>query len=152
MKALLDTDVLLDVALAREPHAAQSAAVLRWAEAGGEAAVAWHTLSNCAYLLKGGGRPFLTRLLRMVEVAPTATADARRAIELPMADLEDAFQAAAALAWGADAIVTRNIRDFRRSPVRALTPAAFLQQTGAEQLAARGGTEPRLRPIPRRKP
>lgn len=150
MKVLLDTDVLLDVALAREPHAAQSTAVLRWAEAGGEAAVAWHTLSNCAYLLKGSGRPFLNRLLRMVEVAPAGTADARRAIELPMTDLEDALQAAAALAWGADAIVTRNIRDFRRSPVRALTPAAFLKQTGAGRLAALGGSEPRLR-SPRRR-
>ena len=46
VKALIDTDVLLDVALAREPHVQHSAAVLRWAEAGGKAAVAWHTLTN----------------------------------------------------------------------------------------------------------
>ena len=131
MRILLDTDILLDVALARAPHAAQSAAVLRWAEAGGEAAVAWHTLANCAYLLKGGGRAFLGQLLRLVAVAPAGTADAKRALDLPMTDLEDAFQAAAALAWGADAIVTRNIADFRRSPVRALTPAEFLKQAGA---------------------
>ncbi len=131
MRILIDTDVLLDVALAREPHAAQSAAVLRWAEAGGEAAVAWHTLANCAFLLKAGGRPFLSRLMRLIEVAPVATADARRALELPMTDLEDAFQAAAALACGADAIVTRNIADYRRSPVDALTPSAFLKRAGA---------------------
>lgn len=151
MRALLDTDVLLDVALAREPHAAHSAAVLRWAEEGAEAAVAWHTLANCAYLLKGDGRPFLTRLLRIVEVAPTGTADARRALELPMTDLEDALQAVAALAWGADAIVTRNVRDFRRSPVRALTPSVFLKQVGAEPLAALGGWESGLRSTPRRR-
>jgi len=131
VRILIDTDVLLDVALAREPHAAQSAAVLRWAEAGGEAAVAWHTLANCAFLLKAGGRPFLSRLMRLIEVAPVATADARRALELPMTDLEDAFQAAAALACGADAIVTRNIADYRRSPVDALTPSAFLKRAGA---------------------
>ncbi len=151
MRVLLDTDVLLDVALAREPHAMQSAAVLRWAEAGGEAVVAWHTLANCAYLLKGGGRIFLIRLLRMVEVAPTGTADARRALELPMTDLEDAFQAAAALAWRADVIVTRNVRDFRRSPVRALTPSVFLKQIGAERLAELGGSEPGLLSAPRRR-
>lgn len=131
MRALLDTDLLLDVALAREPHAHDSASVLRWAESGGTAAVAWHSLSNCAYLLKGGGRPFLKRLLRLVEVAPVATADARRALELPMADLEDAFQAAAALAWRADLIVTRNLIDYRRSPIRACSPAAFLKLVGA---------------------
>ena len=131
MRILVDTDVLLDVALNREPHAVQSTAVLRWAEAGGDAAVAWHSLANCAYLLKARGRLFLRELVQIVEVAPVATADARRALELPMADLEDAFQAAAALAWGADAIVTRNIADYRRSPVDALTPSAFLKQAGA---------------------
>lgn len=128
MRVLIDSDVLLDVALDRRPHADESAAVLRWAERGGDAAVAWHTLSNCAYLLKDDGRPFLTRLLRIVEVAPVSTGDARRALDLPMTDLEDALQAAAALAWDADAIVTRNTRDFRRSPVRALSPGMFLKQ------------------------
>lgn len=128
MRVLIDTDVLLDVALSREPFVAESAAVLRWAAAGGAAAVAWHSLTTCAYLLKSGGRDFLHALLRVVEVAPVATSDARRALALPMADTEDAFQAAAALAWHADGIVTRNIRDYRRSPVSALSPAAFLRQ------------------------
>jgi predicted nucleic acid-binding protein len=130
LRILIDTDVLLDVALAREPHAVQSATVLRWAEAGGDAAVAWHSLANCAYLLKNRGRAFLSELVEVVEVAPVSTADARRALELPMGDLEDAFQAAAALAWGADAIVTRNVADYRRSPVEALTPSAFLKRAG----------------------
>jgi sugar/nucleoside kinase (ribokinase family) len=128
MRALVDTDILLDVALAREPHAAASADVLRWAEAGGTAAVSWHSLTNCAYLLKGGGRPFLQRLLRLVDVAAVGKADARRALDLPITDIDDAFQAAAALAWAADVIVTRNLADYRRSPVRALPPAAFLKQ------------------------
>jgi predicted nucleic acid-binding protein len=127
VRILLDTDVLLDVALAREPFAIDSADVLRWAESGGAAAVAWHSLTNCAYLLKGGGRSFLERLLRLVEVAPVATADARGALDLPLSDVEDAFQAAAALAWRADVIVTRNVSDYRRSPVRALSPATFLK-------------------------
>ena len=56
------------------------------------------------------------------------TVDARRALALPMGDVEDAFQAAAAIAWQADFIVTRNTSDYRRSPVPALTPAAFLEQ------------------------
>ncbi|MBA2351835.1 MAG: PIN domain-containing protein, partial [Burkholderiales bacterium] len=64
-------------------------------------------------------------------VAPVATADARRALTLPVSNIEDAFQVASALAWGADTIVTRNVSDFRRSPVRALSPAAFLKQTAA---------------------
>ena len=95
MRILLDTDILLDVALAREPHLAASAAVLEWALIGGNAAVAWHTLTNCSYLLKGG-KSFLQKLLQIAEVVPVGDADARIALSLPMNDLEDAFQAAAA--------------------------------------------------------
>ena len=127
MKILIDSDVLLDVALAREPHLAASAAVLEWAEAGGDAAVAWHSLTNCSYLLKGG-RAFLKKLLEIVEVAPVETEDARNALRLPMSDVEDAFQAAAALAWKADFIITRNLSDYQKSPVPAIAPAAFLER------------------------
>ncbi len=127
MKILVDTDVLLDVALAREPHLAASADLLRWAEAHAAAAVSWHSLPNCAYLLKSGGRPFLERLLRIVQVAPVGTPDARRALHLPITDIEDAFQVATALAWQADFIITRNLRHYGNSPMPALSPAAFLQ-------------------------
>jgi len=126
MRILIDCDVLLDIALERAPHVTDSAAVLRWVQSGGIAAVAWHTLTNCSYILKGG-RPFLGKLLELVEVVSTGTAEARRALTLPMTDVEDAFQASAALAWGADFIITRNIADYRRSPVKAVTPTDFLK-------------------------
>ena len=127
MKVLLDNDILLDIALARVPHVQASADVLRWAEAGGSAAVAWHSLANCAYMLKNSARPFLENLLQLVTVAPVATLEAQRALALPMKDLEDAFQAAAALSWGADFIITRNLADYRHSPVPAIAPSAFLR-------------------------
>lgn len=126
MKVLVDTDVLLDVALAREPHLDASKRLLQWASDNGDAAIVWHSLANCAYLLKDGGRAFLEKLLTFVEVVPTGTAEARRDLDLPMTDLEDALQAAAALAFEADCIVTRNVKDYRHSPVPALLPKAFL--------------------------
>ncbi len=39
-----------------------------------------------------------------------------------MADFEDAVLAEAAHQSGAQAIITRNLKDFTRSPVRAYTP------------------------------
>lgn len=126
MKILIDTDVLLDVALAREPHAGPSAEVLRWAESSGTAAVAWHSLTNCAYLLKGSGRTFLDKLLQITRVAPAGDAEARRALRLPLRDLEVAFQIAAAIAWGAECIVTRNLTDYKNAPLRAVSPTTFL--------------------------
>lgn len=127
MRILVDTDVLLDVAMAREPHVSDSEEVFRWVAAGGCAAVAWHSLVNCAYFLKGG-RKFLSEVAQRFEVPETGRADALRALSLPMRDIEDAFQAAAALAWNADHIVTRNVRDYRNSPVPAVMPSGFLKR------------------------
>jgi hypothetical protein len=44
-----------------------------------------------------------------------------------MSDFEDALQAAAALAFGARCIVTRNTSDYRRSPVLAIAPAELIK-------------------------
>jgi predicted nucleic acid-binding protein len=66
-------------------------------------------------------------LLKIVQVAPVGDADARVALSLSMNDLEDAFQTAAALAWKADFIVTRNVVDYKKSSVKAVTPASFLK-------------------------
>jgi hypothetical protein len=128
MRALIDADVLLDIALQREPFAQDSGRVLDWAEAEPrQAAVAWHSLSNIFYLTGSSARGFLADLLQFVEVAPVGTPEARQALGFPMRDLEDAMLAAAALAFGASFVVTRNTRDFTGSPVPAISPTRFVQ-------------------------
>ena len=75
-------------------------------------------------------RQFIADLLEFVEVVRTGTADVRYALDLPMSDFEDALQAAAARACGARAIVTRNVRDFARSPIPAITPGVAFTGLG----------------------
>ena len=126
MRILIDTDILLDFALGREPFASASRTVIAWAEANpGHAAVAWHTLSNIAYLAPSAARAFLRGLLTFVEIPTTGTADAVKALQLPMRDLEDALQASAALSFHADFVVSRNAKDYRASPVPAITAEEF---------------------------
>jgi hypothetical protein len=72
-------------------------------------------------------RGFISELLQFVDIAPTAMHEAVQALGLPMADLEDAFQAAAAVSFGASYIITRNLTDYDGSPVRAISPAQFLE-------------------------
>ncbi len=128
MRILVDTDVLLDVALGRPAFRDDSGQVLAWAEAvPGRAAVAWHSLSNLAYLVRPDARPFIKDLLAFVDVAEVGTQAMRSALALSMNDLEDAMQTVAALAFESDHIVSRNTRDYRNSPVPALTPRAFLR-------------------------
>jgi predicted nucleic acid-binding protein len=131
---LLDTDVLLDVALDREPHVDASGALLAHVERRGRGGfVAWHTLSNFYYLVRPvrgqqDTRAFLVDLCSFVVVAPTDAHSLRYAASLSMADLEDAMQVAAARACGAGVIATRNVRDFDRSPTPARTPAEILAE------------------------
>jgi len=67
-------------------------------------------------------RGFILNLLDWAEIAPTDTASVRYAASLQMEDFEDALQVAAARACDARHIVTRNLRDYERSPIRAVSP------------------------------
>ena len=131
---LLDTDVLVDVALDRHPHSEVSTELLERIERSPRRVfVAWHSLLNFFYLVTSergasDARDFIAELIRFVAVAPADTAALRYAISLPMTDLEDAMQVAAARACGAEHIVTRNVRDFGRSPIPAMTPREALAQ------------------------
>ena len=123
---LLDTDVLIDVALDRRPYSDPASELLDRIEHGAETAyIAWHSVSNLYYVIApavGGAsaRNFIVELTRFVALATTGTEDVRYAAGLPMADFEDAMQVAAARACGARHIVTRNVRDYDRSPIRAV--------------------------------
>ena len=131
---LLDTDVLIDVALDRRPFSGPASELLDRIERGPDNAfIAWHTVSNFYYLVASsrggaGARDFIVELTRFVAVATTGTAALHYAAALPMADFEDAMQVAAAQACGARYIVTRNTRDYRRSPIRAVTPQDALDE------------------------
>ena len=125
---LLDTDVLIDVALDRRPYANFASELLDRIEHGAESAcIAWHSVSKLYYIVapaRGGvsTRDFIVELTRFVGVAITDTEALRYAAALPMADFEDAMQVAAARACGARHIVTRNVRDYERAPIRAVDP------------------------------
>jgi predicted nucleic acid-binding protein len=134
MRILLDTDVLLDVALDRLPHAGQASALLDLLERKAASGyISWHTVSNIFYLISRDGakeaaKQFVADLLRYVGVAVGGTEALQRALKLPIADFEDAMQVVCAEACRADIIATRNTKDYRRSPVRAMTPARVLAQ------------------------
>ena len=125
---LIDTDVLVDVAMDRAPFAQAASEVLNLVELGYEkACIAWHSVSNLYYLMSPGHggmdiRDFIVQLTHIVEVATTDTEGVRYAASLPMKDFEDAMQVAAARACGAGHIVTRNFKDYIHSPIPAISP------------------------------
>ena len=129
MKILLDCDVLLDVMAGREKFLADSARVLDGCESGKiHGAIAWHTLANAYYLADDGKKAlkFFEDLLSFVEVAGGDTQLALEAIRSGFSDFEDALQSACAKQFDADFIVTRNVKDYKLSAIKAISPADFI--------------------------
>jgi predicted nucleic acid-binding protein len=133
----LDLNVLLDVAQQREPFYRYSEAVLTMALTGRvRAFLPPHVLTTFYYLVrKSHGLEIagnnLDSLLRL-EIAPSGSAELRRARSLPMADFEDAVVASAAEAASCSWVVTRDLSDFSDSPVPPITPEEFLAAAAEE--------------------
>jgi predicted nucleic acid-binding protein len=123
MRLFIDTDILLDVLLERVPHFDASAQVLDWAETHpGQCAVSWHGMANIHYLSKDGAQPFIEELTEFCVIPGAGTMEMKRALELGFRDLEDAMQVSSALLFGAQLIVTRNLSDYKQSPIKAVPP------------------------------
>jgi len=133
MKLLVDTDILIDVALDRMPFSNDASLLLDKLEMRqADGFIAWHSLSNLYYIcsssihdrkLKG----YIKDLLLFLSVSETTIKDAIHALDLNVGDFEDAMQISAAIACKADYIVTRNIRDFKHSPVSACLPGEMIR-------------------------
>lgn len=131
-RVLVDINVVLDVLADREPFAEASARVLGEVETGNvDGCLAAHTVTTLHFLLarylgKARTRRVVTDLLNLVEVVPVDEDRLRHALAADWADFEDAVQAACAEKAEADYLVTRNRADFRKSAVKAVTPAELL--------------------------
>jgi predicted nucleic acid-binding protein len=135
VKVLLDTDVIIDVALDRQPHVKYSSNIIDLAETFKvNAYLAWHSIANFYYLVSSASgdkktRLFIKELLQFTVVAETTTSDAIFALDSHLKDFEDAMQLAAAKKCSAEFIITRNIKYFKSSIIPAVTPQQFLQST-----------------------
>ncbi|MCX6906004.1 MAG: PIN domain-containing protein [Verrucomicrobia bacterium] len=130
MKVLIDANVLFDVVEKRQPHYAASNQILCLARRKTlEAAIASHTVANLFYFYGKECLPFLRdRLLDHVAVVAADAYEVKQVLAAGFADLEDALQSAAAEAWRASFIVTRNVKDFKASRVPTLLPSDFIRR------------------------
>ncbi len=133
MKVLFDLNILLDVMQQREAFYTASAAAQSKALRGEcEGVVPCHAITTLHYLLtryvdKQKADEGIDFLLENLEVVSADTTTFQQARQLHMKDFEDAVVASVAAQAGCQAIITRNIDDFRHSPVNALLPQEFIQ-------------------------
>lgn len=127
-RVLLDLNLLLDVIQRREPHYPHSAAVLSRVAAGElVGAVPGHALTTIHYIVSRfqgaeAADEAVDWMLGRLEVVAEGRDTFLRARGLGFRDFEDAVVASAAEQARCDRIVTRNVDDFRDSPVVAVTP------------------------------
>lgn len=132
MKLLIDANILLDVLQEREPHYHDSALIWKLCETEQvKGYVSTLTFANMVYVMRKELTPerieeTLRALNLIFEFTDLTTADIVRAAEMKWDDFEDAIQSAMAERIHTDYIITRNIRDFRKSKVMALTPKEFI--------------------------
>ena len=139
MRTLLDTDVVLDVILAREPFAKEAAELLDLGEQGlFEPYVSAITPLNIFYIARKAKpvrdlRQAIQSLLETVGVCPIDKSILTSAFELRFVDYEDAVQHESATAAGVEAIVTRDIHDYKYATLPVFTPEDFLQHLKSQQ-------------------
>ena len=131
---LVDNNVLIDVALRRQPFFSPAVELLeRLAQDPGRGFMAWHTVSTFYYIVQQTlgderTRSIIAELSGFLTVASITHESLLYALSLSMTDFEDAMQVAAAQAAGAEHVVTRDISDFTNSPIPAITPDQALLQ------------------------
>ncbi len=129
---MVDTNVVLDVLLDRHPHAEASAAVWAAIETGSwKGFLAAHAITTIHYLVRkelgiARAKRTVSAILTVFDVATVDGVVLQEALQLSLTDFEDSVTAAAAQLAGCDFIVTRDPKGFRGSPIRSLTPEAFI--------------------------
>ena len=128
MKVLIDTNVILDVWLARQPFLPASARILSAAEKKKISGVICPTtVTTLHYLVKkhrgeAKARELLKDLLKICSVGTFRRPEIDDALESKIKDFEDAVIEAVALRTSSEVIATRNTVDFKGSRVPAREP------------------------------
>lgn len=133
-KILIDTNVLLDFFLNRQPFSEDAERVLALCHTGKvQGFITPVTISDCYYLLRRTANHSaviekLRQLLTIIDVIVMDKNIVLSALNSGFSDFEDALQNFAAVKQGRiAAIVTRNVKDFKKSEIGVMTPENFIK-------------------------
>lgn len=131
-KILIDTNVLLDYLLEREPFFEDAKKViLSCTDGKTSGCIAAHSISNMFFILRKDynakeRREVLLNLCKIFDVEGIDKAKLISGLQNGnFSDFEDCLQMECAKSYGADYIVTRNVSDYATSEVKAITPQEY---------------------------
>ncbi len=138
MKIFIDTDVVLDLFLQREPlhrEALRFFSHLKKNKIGGYTSPI--VLANTYYILaklktKRYATEKIKKLRNILGIASVSEATVDAALGSSYKDFEDAIQYHCALESGLKFLITRNIRDYPKEKIHILLPTEYMKMTVEE--------------------
>ena len=134
MKILIDTNVIIDVLVSREPWNADGEKIFLL---GANNIVDMHITASSAtdiyYLIRKHlhntqtAKQVMGRLYSLMGILEVTGTDCVEAIASPIEDYEDAVVEKVAARKDMDYIVTRNIKDYQNGSVKAILPNDFIR-------------------------
>ena len=135
MTVLIDTNVILDVLLKRNPFYLDSAEVLRLSEKGSiKGYLTSNSIADIAYILrknvgKERTKDIISDLMGITDIVSVTKGDIKKSLNLAKVnDIEDGIQVVCAKKIKADYIITRDEEGFKYSNISAITPGEFLSK------------------------
>jgi predicted nucleic acid-binding protein len=131
-KIFLDTDVILDFLLAREPFAKDAARIISLSERRKiQACTTVLVFANAYYILRklAPHKKVVEKLLqlsRLIEIIDLTKPAVILALHSDFSDFEDGLQCYAAIAGKVKIVITSNVRDYKHSELAVLSPDMYL--------------------------
>ena len=133
-RILIDTNVLLDYLLTREPFYEDAKGVfMACADGKAKGCIAAHSIPNMFFILRKDytieeRREVLSNLCLIFDVEGIDKAKLLNGLaNEDFSDFEDCLQMECAKSYGADYIVTRNVSDYSASEIKAIEPKDYLK-------------------------
>lgn len=140
MKLLIDTNVVLDLLLNREPFCNEVAKVLNLSDrAEVKEYISASAITDIYYIAyrqlrdKTIVRNMIKTLLSIVSIACVTEQEIAEALELEWSDFEDSVQYAVAYLNEMDGIVTRNAADYKRAELSVWSPEQIVKKLELER-------------------
>ena len=135
MKVLIDTNIILDFILKREPYYRSAAKINILSEKRYITAfISASAVTDIYYIAKrelkskGKAIELLKNLLKIIYIASVTADNIHEALDLKWDDFEDSVQYISGKSISADYIITRNPKDFENSQIKVISPDEFLNQ------------------------
>jgi predicted nucleic acid-binding protein len=133
MKLLIDTNIVLDVLLNRQPYCHDSAKIIILSEneivesyISASAITDIYYITQKFYKNKRITIDLMKKILKVISVATVTGNNIYQALDLGWNDFEDSVQYIVGESISADYIITRDADDFKNSIIKIVTPEQFL--------------------------